>query len=1285
MSNGGYKGATPPRETSPEHYPGVWELTEQFQAQADGNWPFQETDCAPKSLKFDGDNDEYLSRTPIASGNQRVWTWSSWVKLQKVAYQNLFSNLTGNTNGLYVYFNSDGKLYFSDYNLTGGAGLNTTRVFRDHAGWMSLHIIYNTPAANPSDRVKIFINGVQETLAGTFPNQDLNGWWNNTQTHFIGRQSDNVNNYNLYAQLSEINFIDGQALSCNEFGFFDEVGIWQPKRFTGDYSNGPVYSNFLTGGIDSSYPAPNGFDGVTSGIGVRTSANGTMVWQPSAPIGFNNSFKIYCSLDGTSYGNTFTVTHAGGTTDFTSSVATGTTNTAVDLALISGVTSPITKITVASGGSNPRFSAIELDGQILTDASVGRNSFHLDFSDAAKDQSGLGNDWAATNLTFSGTTVAESSKWESGDSDWSITAGGSNATKTTTSSYADVFTGKFEPGKLYAFTSTFPAGDSNGGWFFTDSNSTSLSGTHPNQGRGSNSIGQRGNNSDLGVHGSYATANGVSAGDSAINGFSDSDTYQGATINWVVDRVNHKVWAKTASGSSWIKGGDPTDPTSTPSFLIPSSGDIYFGVIQYDGITNLNLASYSLSQTITTGDDSVDSPVNGNEASSGAGSERRGNYCTLNPLYGELTLSNGNLHSTSPSGWKGSAGTIGMTSGKFYWEIDNVTGNEFMVGIIKSGIPTITWNTTYAYAAEIGYKYPAAGGVPYGAAWTTGDVIGVAFDADNGSLSFYKNGVSQGVAFTGLTDGPYLPSVVINGSSRSCSINFGQRVFQYQNAGTNRPSADYKPLATSFLPEPTIKKPDDAFDITLFDNSAQTSGSFTTTITPDLIITKRRTTSSNWILQDIVRGYGDYKNLHPNLDVGQTSTNNIMGVSDKTVSFGINDNMWDSQVAWYFDAGESTTTIAAGGLNSSAYDQSQNFTSNVSNPNGQYGNASNAFDGSLSTHASPSTGNEMTYTNPSASSYVISTFEIYIDIYASNVIVELNGTDIVPQLTTTEGWYTITGFAGQQFSTLKWGPNTSNLEAQLHAVRVNGKVLVDSGVSVANVPSIPTTVRARPETGFSICSYTGTEGGTFAHSLLKAPEFVIVKRTNTTAQWTIWHKAISNTEYLMFTSAAAQTFDVWGDTSPDSNVVTVSGDSYTGNLNDNYVAYCWTSVEGYSSIGSFQNPSSSDGAFVFCGFKPKLIIAKCVKNISSNSGSGDWMIYDTSRLPFNDPADNNHLVINVTNGEDAYYSSAQGAIDILSNGFKIRHPNSSPLGDPGRLYIYAAWAESPFASQARAR
>ena len=132
------------------------------------------------------------------------------------------------------------------------------------------------------------------------------------------------------------------------------------------------------------------------------------------------------------------------------------------------------------------------------------------------------------------------------------------------------------------------------------------------------------------------------------------------------------------------------------------------------------------------------------------------------------------------------------------------------------------------------------------------------------------------------------------------------------------------------------------------------------------------------------------------------------------------------------------------------------------------------------------------------------------------------------------------------------------------------------------------------------------------------------------------------------------------------------------------IFYAWTSIEGFCKIGSFINPSSSDGAFVNLGFKPALIFAKCAINISSSNNLGDWIVKDSSRSPFNNPSDGNTLIWNEAYAEDNYYSASQVAIDILSNGFKIRHPGSSPLGDPGRRYVFAAWAENPFASNNRA-
>ena len=115
MSNGGYKGASPTRKTSPEQYPGVWELTEQFQAQADGNWPFQETDCAPKSLRFNSADSAELTRSVNREGDRKTWTWSGWVKRHKFGVvQRLFSvagAATNNDHWFALVFLTDDQLY----------------------------------------------------------------------------------------------------------------------------------------------------------------------------------------------------------------------------------------------------------------------------------------------------------------------------------------------------------------------------------------------------------------------------------------------------------------------------------------------------------------------------------------------------------------------------------------------------------------------------------------------------------------------------------------------------------------------------------------------------------------------------------------------------------------------------------------------------------------------------------------------------------------------------------------------------------------------------------------------------------------------------------------------------------------------------------------------------------------------------------------------------------------------------------------------------------------------
>ena len=187
MASGGYKGASPARETSPEQYPGVWELTEQFQAQADGNWPFQETDCAPKSLRFDEASVSNLTKTFASAGNRRVFTWNFWVKLAKLSENNIAVVGSGSPNS--IRFNADGSLQIKAC----GGNLTTSARFRDFSAWYGITVAVNSTASVASDRIKLFVNGKDftSTLTGTTATLDGEANWNTAATHYIGKQEHN--------------------------------------------------------------------------------------------------------------------------------------------------------------------------------------------------------------------------------------------------------------------------------------------------------------------------------------------------------------------------------------------------------------------------------------------------------------------------------------------------------------------------------------------------------------------------------------------------------------------------------------------------------------------------------------------------------------------------------------------------------------------------------------------------------------------------------------------------------------------------------------------------------------------------------------------------------------------------------------------------------------------------------------------------------------------------------------------------------------------------------------
>ena len=223
--------------------------------------------------------------------------------------------------------------------------------------------------------------------------------------------------------------------------------------------------------------------------------------------------------------------------------------------------------------------------------------------------------------------------------------------------------------------------------------------------------------------------------------------------------------------------------------------------------------------------------------------------------------------------------------------------------------------------------------------------------------------------------------------------------------------------------------------------------------------------------------------------------------------------------------------------------------------------------------------------------------------------------------------------------------------------------------------TITSTVSVNATAGFSVVSFTGLNTGgtaaTMGHGLGVAPSFIIIKNRDIVDGWYCYHASLGNTAYIILNTTAAQQTgsNLWSSTSPTSTVFTLRQGNLNTSTSDKLIAYCWAQIAGFSKFGSYTGNGSSDGPFVYCGFRPRFVLVK------SSSAVENWIIQDTSRDSYNQM--NNVLLPNLSNAETAY-SSSQG-IDVLSNGFKIRVAGV-PVNTSSGTYIYAAFAENPFAN-----
>jgi hypothetical protein len=182
-----------------------------------------------------------LSRTPASTSNRKTYTYSAWVKRGQLAGNDDFFLYQATGTGDFGYRFRDDTLQVYVFNGGYIVNLQTTQLFRDPSSWYHIVVATDTTQATAANRIKIYVNGSQVTAfsTATYPAQNYDNLNINTASspQYIGGSSSYYDGY-----LTEINFIDGQALTPNYFGATNaSTGAWQPATYRGTYGTNGFY------------------------------------------------------------------------------------------------------------------------------------------------------------------------------------------------------------------------------------------------------------------------------------------------------------------------------------------------------------------------------------------------------------------------------------------------------------------------------------------------------------------------------------------------------------------------------------------------------------------------------------------------------------------------------------------------------------------------------------------------------------------------------------------------------------------------------------------------------------------------------------------------------------------------------------------------------------------------------------------------------------------------------------------------------------------------------------
>ena len=242
-----------------------------------------------------------------------------------------------------------------------------------------------------------------------------------------------------------------------------------------------------------------------------------------------------------------------------------------------------------------------------------------------------------------------------------------------------------------------------------------------------------------------------------------------------------------------------------------------------------------------------------------------------------------------------------------------------------------------------------------------------------------------------------------------------------------------------------------------------------------------------------------------------------------------------------------------------------------------------------------------------------------------------------------------------------WNQNNAKYVSWCWKANGSGSSNTDGGVT--------SSVSVNQTAGFSIVTYTGAGSNTtVGHGLGAKPDFILFKKREGSSNWITYDSSNGATKYLHLnlTDNVASASTVHNNTEPTSSVFSIGTNSHVNTASGTYLAYCFAEKQGYSKFSTYTGNGSTDGTFVYCGFKPAFVL---VKRLSGTTQG--WYMWDNRSDGFN-PRN-----FNLEANDSVAIDDGNQRIDLLSNGFKWR-VSDTIVNNSGTEYLFIAFAESPF-------